>query len=349
MNIKIASPEDRDKWDAYVLNYERSSPYHLYGWGLAVKEAYNHELYYLIAEEEGEIAGLLPLIYIKPPFLKGELVSLPFCDFGSVLSQNDVIKGALLAEAFTLTKKLDARHLELREYDFQDGEIFSQYEMTCRSDKVQMILTLPDSSEALLAGFKSKLRSQIRKAEKNGLTFDWLTTEDIGDFYNVFCVNMKDLGSPVHSRKWFMKLLSSMGETLKIGVVYYESIPVGAGVILCHGKRISIPWASTLRKYNHLSTNMLLYWNMLKFSADNGYKEFDFGRSTPGEGTHKFKAQWGTEPCPLSWKYIHPVPVESKERGSSGSYREIVEKIWQKMPLAITNTLGPVVRKYISL
>ena len=354
MNTRIASVEDRHKWDNYVVSYQGSSPYHLFGWGLAVKEAYRHELYYFLAEEGEHIVGLLPLIYIKPPLLKGELVSLPFCDIGSVLADNEDVKNALISEAFALAKKVKAKHLELREYSSQENrDIFSQYGMTSREDKVQMILPLPDSSESLLAGFKSKLRSQVKKAEKNGLIFDWITPGNMDDFYNVFSINMKDLGSPVHSKKWFSSLMSGLGDAIKIGVVYYDQTAVGTGIILCHGKRISIPWASTLRQYNHLSTNMLLYWNLLKFSADNGYKEFDFGRSTPEEGTYKFKAQWGAEPCQLNWKSISFVKIKSNasQEGSLGSrsYRELVERAWRKLPLPLANGIGPLIRKYISL
>ncbi|MDH3972743.1 MAG: FemAB family PEP-CTERM system-associated protein [Deltaproteobacteria bacterium] len=349
MNIRIASLEDRHEWDAYIGNYEGSSPYHLFGWGLAVKEAYRHELYYLMAEEDGHIVGLLPLVYMKPPLLKGELVSLPFCDQAGILAEDEAVRAALTAEAFALAKKMSLKHVELREYASHDEDKGSQYRVTCRRDKVQMILALPGSSEGLLAGFKSKLRSQIKKAERNGLTFSWLDISDFEKFYTVFSANMKDLGSPVHSKKWFLALIKALGEAARVGVVYYGDIPVGTGFILCHGKRVSIPWASTRRQYNYLSTNMLLYWNMLKFAADNGYGEFDFGRSTPGEGTYKFKAQWGAEPCRLSWKYIHLEEKERHEGSASKGYREIVEKIWQKMPLSLANTIGPVVRKYISL
>ena len=349
MSIRVGSVKDRVKWDNYVSSCPGSSPYHLFGWGLAVREAYGHELYYLIAEEGENIIGVLPLVHIKPPLLRGELVSLPFCDSGSVLTNDKSVETSFISEACVLAKKIKVNHIELRENSTYHRDSDSQYEITFRTDKVNMILALPGSSESLLAGFKSKLRSQIKKAEKNGLTFDWLGINDFEKFYTVFSTNMKDLGSPVHSKKWFIELLKALGDNARIGVVYYNNIPVGTGFILCHGKRVSIPWASTLRQYNYLSTNMLLYWNMLKFAADNGYGEFDFGRSTPGEGTYKFKAQWGAEPCPLNWKYIHLVEKAAGKSSTLKGYREMLEKLWQKMPLPVANTIGPAVRKYISL
>jgi hypothetical protein len=66
---------------------------------------------------------------------------------------------------------------------------------------------------------------------------------------------------------------------------------------------LEIPWASTLRAANPDSPNMLLYWKLLEYAVEAGYRRFDFGRSTPGEGTFAFKRQWGAEPVPLHWYY----------------------------------------------
>lgn len=46
---------------------------------------------------------------------------------------------------------------------------------------------------------------------------------------------------------------------------------------------------------------MLLYWAMLEYACDQGYRQFDFGRSTPGEGTCRFKEQWGAKSHQLYW------------------------------------------------
>jgi lipid II:glycine glycyltransferase (peptidoglycan interpeptide bridge formation enzyme) len=96
---------------------------------------------------------------------------------------------------------------------------------------------------------------------------------------------------------------------------------------------------------------MLLYWSFLKYVSDNNITEFDFGRSSYGEGTYKFKKQWGAEPVPLCWNKIPIQQTITTEQASSKSsnLRAIVEKIWQKLPLSFTVFLGPKIRKYISL
>ncbi len=214
-----------------------------------------------------------------------------------------------------------------------------------------MLLNLPGSSEELWKSFKSKLRSQVRKAEKNDLTFRWGDLEDLDTFYHVFSRNMHALGSPVHSREWIEKILVNYGASARMGLVFKENQPVGCGIILFTKDTVSIPWASTLREFNRLSPNMLLYWNFLKYAADNEKKLFDFGRSTLNEGTYRFKKQWGAEPVPLFWYQTslsaRNQQIQSKSKESTK--REKLADLWSKMPLSMANFLGPKVRKYISL
>jgi hypothetical protein len=95
---------------------------------------------------------------------------------------------------------------------------------------------------------------------------------------------------------------------------------------------------------------MLLYWNFMKFSADNGYEVFDFGRSTEGEGTYRFKKQWGAMPRPLTWYgSIDNKNLKIEESPTDTNNREKLVAIWQRLPLRVANLVGPRLRKYISL
>lgn len=349
MNIRLANASDENKWDAFVQEQPGSSPYHLFAWKKAIEAAYGHSSYYLIAEEKGQVSGVLPLFYFKPPFVGGCIVSSPYCDFADVIAIDDNAKEKLLLEAILLAEKRKTKYVELRgdaqHLSLQDN----RYSVNTRSHKVRMLLELPGSSEKLWDGFKSKLRSQIRKAEKNNLLFKWGGLNDLDDFYKVFSRNMLELGSPVHSKKWFSSILHYYGPNARLGLMYHDGRPVGTGIILCNNDVVSIPWASTLRDYNRLSPNMLLYWNFLKYAADNKYKYFDFGRSTPDEGTYKFKAQWGSKPIPLYWHYIMINRNAHENIESHSPNKEKIAGLWKRLPLGFANLIGPEIRKYISL
>jgi hypothetical protein len=94
---------------------------------------------------------------------------------------------------------------------------------------------------------------------------------------------------------------------------------------------------------------MLLYWSLLENLADSGCRQFDFGRSTPGEGTYKFKAQWGAQPQVLNWQSFDTCgDVIDNSMGNSKA-RAVIEQIWQKQPQTTANLIGPLIRRYISL
>jgi lipid II:glycine glycyltransferase (peptidoglycan interpeptide bridge formation enzyme) len=93
---------------------------------------------------------------------------------------------------------------------------------------------------------------------------------------------------------------------------------------------------------------MMLYWNFLKYTVDHGFRKFDFGRSSPNEGTYKFKEQWGARATPLYWQYStngHGLPPDPASREK---YAPLVS-FWKKLPLPLANFIGPHIRKHISL
>ena len=349
INIRQVQKEDQAIWDSYVKSHSDSSPYHLYAWKASIELAYKHKDFSLIAEYRGKVRGVLPLVYMHFPWLINQLVALPYCDVGNCLGDDHVVVEELLAEAVKIAKALKIHIMDLRGNLKSAGPISG-----CKIDKsvinkVRMILELPETSDLLFKSFKSKLRSQIRKAKKNGLEFRWGGIEDLDKYYTVFSKNMRDLGSPVHSRIWFKSILEQFGDNVHMGLVEIEGLPVGAGIIITSGDRVSIPWASTLRSYNRLSPNMLLYWSFLEFSTDNGFRLFDFGRSSKEEGTYKFKAQWGAQATPLNWYKINISGKNKKVTVAGASKREFVANLWRRLPQSMANVIGPTIRKYISL
>lgn len=349
MLIRIATDSDQKQWNQYVCDHPNSSPYHRFAWKKAIENSYSHGCYYLIAQDdEASIIGVLPAVYIKPPLASGELCSLPFCDRGEALGDTLDIEKALEEHALEIATRKQIKY-EYRS-SLKPSELNDQ--PLTEGAKVRMLLTLPETSRELLSSFKSKLRSQIKKAEKNGLVFETGRSQSlINDFYRVFTVNMRDLGSPTHSKKWFEEITKNYGQQMVVSIVYYKQQPVGAGIVLFNGDVAAIPWASTLRKYNRLSPNMLLYWSLLQYSTDQGSKTFDFGRSSYGEGTYRFKQQWGAQPVPLNWKTYLGKQLQSKNSVvvKKGSLRTSIETIWSNLPLPMTVLLGSRIRKYISL
>ena len=354
MQIRLASDTDETRWNDYISRHPHVSPYHHYAWKKSIENAYGHECFYLFAEDSNNrIAGILPTASITPPLGKGKLYALPFCDTASCLADDKPTQEALISKATSIARQQRIPSFEHRtcanDYDSE-----SNGKAQPADRKVRMLLDLPESSDILLGSFKAKLRSQIKKAVKNGLTADLgRSDQHLDDFYDVFTCNMKDLGSPTHSKRWFQEIRDNYMEDMIISVVRHEGTAVGAGIVLFKGPVASIPWASTKRKYNRLAPNMLLYWSLLEYTTDHNYKIFDFGRSTYGEGTYNFKKQWGAKPLSLKWETYDTLDDHLIQNISSASgdnrLRRLLESTWRKLPLALTVAVGSRIRKYISL
>ncbi|WP_339722130.1 FemAB family XrtA/PEP-CTERM system-associated protein [uncultured Paraglaciecola sp.] len=346
MKIRMAVAADHIIWDEYVDGHKDASPYHRFAWALSVQQAYQHQNVSLLALDNDKIVGVLPCVKMQNPFGKAKYCALPFCDLGFALGNDADIVKALQTEALTLLQNAKGTN-----FDYRDTATATEStELTGK--KVRMVLPLPGSAETLLAGFKSKLRSQIRKAEKNGLNCKLANSQKhIDDFYQIFAINMRKLGSPVHSKKWFEALFNNYAKHIVLSVVYKDQVPVGAGIVLLNGTKAVIPWASTVAQYNKLAPNMLLYWSLLEHVSEHGCTEFDFGRSTYNEGTYKFKRQWGAEPIPLVWTNLvaQPATIDKNTPNKPSQIRSLIEKTWAILPLGVTTTLGPKIRKHISL
>ena len=293
---------------------------------------------------------------------------MPFLNYGGILADNEETEIALLSEAVKLGQKLKASTIELRHLKpltisvpptssdssnpmnpSNSSNPSNPINCVTKTHKVRMLLQLPELSDELFKSYNAKLRSQIRRPQKEGMDAIVGGAELLDDFYKVFTVNMRDLGSPVHSKNLFREILNHFDQNVKIGIVTYKGQSVAAGMIIRFKNIIEIPWASTLKKYNQFSPNMLLYWSFLEYACKNGHQYFDFGRSTPGEGTHRFKEQWGAKPFPMYW---HNIVLNGRPAGNNGSEKSRYEtaiRYWKRLPLPISNMIGPYIRKHISL
>lgn len=323
-------------WDRYVVDRPQASGYHLMAWRRVLEEAFGHQTFYLMAkDEQGEVRGVLPLVFLSSRLFGRFLVSMPFLNYGGIVTDSPEAQGALLASGVEVAKELGAAHIELRHQELMDmGWPYKQH-------KVSMRLELPGQFEILWKGFSSKLRSQVQRAQKEGMTVRIGGEEILGDFYRLYSRNMRDLGTPVYGRHFFETMLQTLPKDTRICTVSWKDLPVAAGFLYGFRNMLEIPWASSDRRYNHLAPNMLLYCSMLEYACRQGFHIFDFGRSTPGSGTFRFKEQWGAKPVPLHWYYWLASGEALPDLSPRNPKYELGIKLWRRLPLSVATWIGP--------
>lgn len=326
----------REDWDSFTRSYGYPGYFHQLAWGSVLHDALGHEPYFLIARRDHLVTGLLPLTLVRSLLFGRFLVSLPYLNTAGVLSNCPESARRLIDRAVELADELQVKHLELR----HEREIEHPSLTERMTTKVHMRLALPETPESLMASFKSKLRSQVKKSLANGQTVTWGREELLGDFYAVFSRNMRDLGTPVYPRQLFQSMLRSFPTEAELCIVYQERQPAAAALLVHGPGTTQVPSASTLREFNPTNANMRLYWHLLERSVLRGQSTFDFGRSSAESGPYKFKEQWGARPDPAIWQTYRRAGTSNELRPDNSKFQTLI-RVWTMLPMPAANFLGP--------
>lgn len=311
-------------------------PDHDLRWLITLQNGLKQRPFFLRAFRGDEIVGHLPLMLVQGPIFGKFLVSLPYINSSGIFSQTSEAQTALIDEAVNLADQLNCRYLELRHeqkiaHDSLNAELTS---------KVHMRLMLPQDVETLRSNLKASVRNQVKKGEKQGFQVVWGREELFDEFYEVFAIRMRQLGTPVFGKELFTSIINNFSDRAEICSVRDEHKCISAALLI-HGETITeVPSAAHRVEYNKANVNMLMYWNLLSRSVERGQQFFDFGRSTRDGPTFRFKKQWGSEPYPTCWQYYLRQGDVNDMRPDSGNKKFLIE-CWKRLPLSVTKLLGP--------
>ncbi len=331
---------DDSRWDTFLQDRPGATYAHLLAWGRIFREAMGHTWHGLVASRGGEWEGVLPLVRVTSRLFGKYLVSMPFINYGGPVG-SAVARDALAMRARELAEEMEVDLLELRnQMPLEPG-----HPLVRTDRKITVLLELPEVSDDLWSALKAKVRSQVRRPMKEGMSAVF-GAEHMGAFYRVFARNMRDLGTPVLPYAFFEALVRHLGDHLVVCVVEHEGRPVAGGCGFVFGREFELTWASSLREVSRLAPNMLLYWSLMEEAIRRRLAIFNFGRCTPGGGTHRFKLQWGGKDQPLPWAQWSPSGVAGTPTPDSAKFRAAVA-VWQRLPLAVTNRVGPLLSRSI--
>lgn len=329
--IELLTSKDERGWDDFVMAHTSSTMYHLLGWRSIISEVYHLEPLYLVAKEKKNIVGIFPTFFVKAPFGAKKIVSLPYCNYGGPISRDTRIDNLFInyIKNNYSTNEIEIRSLsEKYNYPVKKGYITSQ-------------LSLNQSMDELWLHVDKDLRNQIRKAQKYFLNLR-SGVDLIKDFYYLYGKTMKRLGTPGHGLEYFQKIIHQFPRESNIFVIYYQNKPIAGLFSFTFKKIFSDPWAASDSHYFYLCPNDFLYWKAIEWAKLNNLSYFDFGRSTINSGVHKFKKQWGAKTLPLYYYSLGKKTVQNFSKAE-----KIISKCWAILPISVTNTFGPFLRKYI--
>lgn len=339
LEIRELNDALHDAWDAFVQSCPEATFFHRAGWKEVIEQSFGHKTYFICAERDGAVEGVLPLGHIRSLLFGNSLISSPFCVYGGVAAATQEARVALTAEAERLARRLDVDYLEMRNInrhrvDWPSKDLY----VTFRRE-------LDPDPEKNMANIPRKQRAMIRKGVAAGLSSE--TGADIESFYRVYAESVRNLGTPVFPIKYFFNLKRVFGDDCDVMAITHTGQHV-AGVMSFYFRDEVLPYyGGGTARARDLKANDFMYWELMRRSCEQGVRVFDYGRSKKGTGSYRFKTHWGFEPQPLHYEYLLIRSKQVPELNPLNPKYRVFVNLWQRLPLHITRLLGPYVVKNI--
>lgn len=333
---------DSKAWDDYVDNHQEGSFFHLSGWMRVIAKTYQHKSHYIYAtNKDNQIIGVLPLVEQKSFLFGHTLVSTPFCVYGGAIADSPEVQTKLEDEAIEIAKKLNVDHLELRYKSEQNNPKFLTKDTHC-----YFTYDLEDSDDKILAGVKKKQRAVIRQSLKESLETDFNASTKM--VHDVYAESVRNLGTPVFPAKYFENLKQEFGERCELMTVAKEG-KIASAVMSFYYKQQVLPYyGGGLFEARALKSNDLMYYALMCHAQQNkNCTNFDFGRSKNDSGSFKYKKHWGMEAIPLHYQYYLVKSSELPNLSPNNPKYQMFIKMWQKLPVKVSQFLGPFLSKYL--
>lgn len=336
IQIQRLQPAAAPAWDSYVSKHPHGSPFHLTAWGRTLESVFRFRPENLVATGPGgAITGVLPL-YEVDNFMTGRvLISSPFAVYGGILADSDEVRDAIAREARRIGEERNVQYIELRNTDPSQvtGATPVDRYVTFTQD------VKPMTDEELLATVHKKTRNMVRKALKS--PFSTRMTESLDTFYALMCNNYRRLGTPIFPRSFFETMKKNFGPMVDVREILVNEDVAAAAYNFLYNGSMHTYYAASSPAFLNLAPNNYMYFDFLRWAGNNGLHVFDFGRSKKESGTYEFKRHWGTVVRELPYEVMLIRRQDPPNFSPKNPKFEMAIAVWQKLPLLVTNLLGP--------
>ncbi len=332
--VRSAVAADEPAWEAFVSGCPGATFFHRFGWQRVLHNAFGHRCHFLLAEQDGAITGILPLAQVRSLLFGHKLAGLPFCVYGGIAANDEAAATALRQAACGLATELGVDALELRNRE-PSGSGWAVKDLYYTFRKA-----ISADNDANLKAIPNRQRAMIRKGIQEGLEGE--EVEGTERLYRVYAESVRNLGTPVFSRRYLDCLRREFGADCRVLMIRQGAEDV-AGVLSFYFRNEVLPYygGSIARARSIKGCNHFMYWDLLRRSAEEGISSFDFGRSKRDTGPFEFKKHWGFEPQPLPYEYFLVKADSVPDVNPTNPKYRLLVNTWQRLPLPVANLLGP--------
>ncbi len=350
-------PSGAPQYDAYVRAHPRATLYHRGAWARILSRSYRFEPRYLaLRDEEGELRGVLPLLYKKGLISDARARSLPVFPSGGPLADTRALEVALILAARDSVRG-DADLLQI--HSAADYSADLPPDLVTHTMPPRWMVRVDTDLDALRAGWRktsNNLYRSLQKADKADLVFREGTSDrDLASFYHLYLHTMRKWRSLPRSMRQ-LKLTRDLLEPgeFRLFLVEHRGRTAAAGVFHVFGGTVELIYNGSADEALDLRPNHALYWRVMSWAAEQSHHTFDFGTAQPTTSLGRFKSQWAD---PVS-HYRHtwrrgetPSRAESMAAASYGleygGGEGLVAAAWRRAPLQLTRAGAALAYRYL--
>ena len=328
-------------WDRFVEAAPNGTFFHRAAWADIFRRAFNHTAHYALAERDGSITGVLPLVHVKTALFGNTLISSPFCVYGGPLAADRESFAALDAYAAEIMRRSGA---SATEYRFReppaDGWLEGEWHA---KDELYATFRKPISrdDDANMKAIPRKQRAMVRKGIERGLKSQ--AGPEVDGLHAIYAESVRNLGTPVFSRRYFRLLGEVFRDKMDVVTVLDDDRPVAAVLNFYDRDEVLPYYGGGTAAARDVAANDFMYWEVMRRAAARGCSLFDFGRSKAGTGAFAFKKNWGFTPQPLLHRFrLKPGAAVPDHNPLNPKYRLFIAA-WKRLPLPVANRLGPMI------
>jgi predicted N-acyltransferase len=202
------------------------------------------------------------------------------------------------------------------------------------------VIPLDGGPEAVFRRLYKNVRNKIRKAKKSGVEIS-RDLAGLGDFYRVYARNLRDLGTPVLSRRFFEAVVETFPDNARVYRAIHEGRTIATKLVVFDRDDYYLVWAAGLREEASHGGVQALTWAAIEDACEAGCTRVDLGRSTADSSHQSAKKYWGVEVHPLPWTYQLLRDREIPGLHAGNPKFQLAIRAWQRLPISLSRLIGP--------
>lgn len=280
INIYVSEKESDPVWDAFVASVPCGHHVQTSLWG-QVKVVLGYRAIRIIVSRDGQfIAGGQILVRRITPF-----VTIGYMPKGPVFLSWDSTLGEILINE--LKRIVQTNHISF--LAIQPANDLSELKSLLISHGFQscwlelaptatILLDLMPDLDQILARMKRQTRQNIRRSEREGISFREGTEADLPVFYQLYLVTSQRQKFKPYPEKYFAQMwrIFSAQDLISLILAEYQGKPVSALLLASFRDTVIAKTLGWSGQYAECRPNDAVFWGSIQWAKSHGYHYFDF-------------------------------------------------------------------------